>query len=70
MRIAVLASGEGTTLQSIVDAVNSRALDAQITLVISNNKNSGALGRARANGLPAAHLSGTTHADFVEQSIE
>jgi phosphoribosylglycinamide formyltransferase-1 len=66
MQIAVLASGEGTTLQSIIDAVHSHRLNAEIALVISNNKNSGALSRARANGLPAAHLSGITHPDFAE----
>jgi len=66
MRIAVLASGKGTTLQSIIDAVHSRTLNAEIAVVISNNRNSGALGRAQANGLPTAHLSGITHPDFAE----
>ncbi len=39
-RIAVLASGEGTTLQSIMETCN-------VVLVISNNSDSGALRRAR-----------------------
>ena len=66
MRLAILASGEGTTLQSIVDAMHSRALKAEIVMVISNNKNSGALSRARASGLPAMHLSGMTHPGLAE----
>jgi phosphoribosylglycinamide formyltransferase-1 len=63
MRIAVLASGEGTTLQSIVDAIRARRLDAQVVLVVSNNRNSGALERAAAAAIPTAHLSGVTHPD-------
>jgi folate-dependent phosphoribosylglycinamide formyltransferase PurN len=39
-RIAVLASGEGTTLQSLMERCN-------VALVISNNNDSGALYRAR-----------------------
>lgn len=66
MRIAVLASGEGTTLQSIIDAVHLHTLNAEIALVISNNRDAGALSRARANGLRVAHLSGITHSDFGE----
>ena len=66
MRIAVLASGEGTTLQSILDAVHSGALQAQVRLVVSNNRDSGALRRARESGIPTAYLSRTTHPDERE----
>lgn len=63
IRIAVLASGEGTTLQSILDSIRQQRLLATIGLVISNNRNSGALVRAASAGLPWAHLSGVTHPD-------
>jgi phosphoribosylglycinamide formyltransferase-1 len=61
LRIAVLASGAGTTLQAVIDACEARLLDASVVLVISNNSDSGALHRARAHSLPHAHLSGVTH---------
>jgi len=63
MRLAVFASHEGTTLQAILDAVRSGRLTAPVAVVVSNNRESGALRRARAAGVPAVHLSGATHPD-------
>jgi phosphoribosylglycinamide formyltransferase 1 len=57
MNIAVLASGEGTTLQAVLDACSSGRLPARVGVVISNNGPSGALRRARAAGVPTRHLS-------------
>ena len=62
LRVAVLASGAGTTLQAVIDAAASGELDAQVVVVISNNSGSGALERARRHGIPVRHLSGSTHA--------
>ena len=62
MRLGVLASHEGTTLQSLVDACAVQSDDAIVAVVISNNSGSGALRRAQAAGIPTAHLSGQTHA--------
>jgi phosphoribosylglycinamide formyltransferase 1 len=61
LRIGVLASGEGTTLQAILDACAAGEIPARVALVISNNGGSGALRRARAAGSAAVHLSGKTH---------
>ena len=61
MRIGVLASHEGTTLQAVMDACGAGAIDACVAIVISNNSGSGALRRARAASIRAVHLSGTTH---------
>jgi len=63
MNIAVLASHQGTTLQAVLDACAAGAIDARVALIISNNAGSGALARARTAGVPALHLSGSTHAD-------
>jgi phosphoribosylglycinamide formyltransferase-1 len=57
MNIAVLASGEGTTLQAVLDACGSGRLPARVGVVISNNGSSGALRRAQAAGVPTRHLS-------------
>src|SRR5690606_22682411 len=65
LRIAVLASGEGQTLQALLDAVAAGQLTATIVLVVSNNAAAGALRRAREAGVAALHLSAATHADPV-----
>jgi phosphoribosylglycinamide formyltransferase-1 len=61
MRLGILASHEGTTLQAVLDAIAQGRLAARVVVVISNNRESGALTRARAAGVPTAHLSSATH---------
>jgi phosphoribosylglycinamide formyltransferase 1 len=61
LRIAVLASGEGATLQALLDAIVADELAAQVVCVVSNNSEAGALRRARLAGIPVLHLSATTH---------
>jgi phosphoribosylglycinamide formyltransferase-1 len=63
VRIGVLASHEGTTLQALLDACHDGSLPASVALVISNNSGSGALRRAAQAGVPSAHLSGTAYPD-------
>ena len=52
LRVAVLASGRGSNLQAIIDAVESRVLQAEIVAVISNRKEAVALERARKHNVP------------------
>lgn len=48
LRLAVLVSGGGTNLQAIIDSIeNGTVTNAEIAVVISNNKNAYALERAR-----------------------
>lgn len=63
MRIGVLASHGGSILQAIIDACEEGTLSAEVVLVLSNNSGAGALERARAHGIQAAHLSSQTHPD-------
>ena len=56
-RIAVLASGEGTTLQAIMETCN-------VVVVISNNHDSGALRRARQFDVPGFVIGETAHPDM------
>lgn len=65
MKLGVLASHEGTTLQAVLDACAAGA-PFEVSLVISNNSGSGALRRAREAGVPALWLSSKTHADADE----
>lgn len=55
--LAVLASGSGTNLQAIIDAIKKKKLKARIKIVISNNSEAYALKRARKNKIKALHLS-------------
>ena len=49
--LAVLLSGSGTNLQAIIDCINNGKLQADIKIVISNNKNAFGLERAEQCGL-------------------
>lgn len=58
LRVGVLASGGGTNLQAIMDAMDEgRITNASIEVVISNNKNAYALERARNHGIEAVCIS-------------
>jgi phosphoribosylglycinamide formyltransferase-1 len=53
-KIAVLVSGRGSNLQSIIDAIGAGRLDATIAVVISNRADAAALNRARDAGIETA----------------
>jgi len=63
MRIAVLASHEGSVLQAVLDACADGRIPAEVVLVVSNNSSAGALRRANDRGIETAHLSSLTHPD-------
>ena len=63
MNVGVLASHEGTTLQSLLDACSGGRIQGRVAVVVSNNGDSGALRRARQAGVQAVHLSSKTHED-------
>lgn len=67
LALAVLASGSGSNLQSIIDACRDGELEGSVRVVIGNNSKSGALARARAAGIPTVHLSSKTHPDIDER---
>ncbi len=55
-RIAVLISGRGSNLQSIVDAIADGSLDATVAVVVSNRPEAQGLLRARDAGIEALCL--------------
>jgi phosphoribosylglycinamide formyltransferase 1 len=61
MNLGVLASHEGTTLQSLFDAFADGRIPGRVSVVVSNNSDAGALRRARQAGIQAVHLSLKTH---------
>ncbi len=52
LKIAVLASGNGSNLQAIIDAIESGLLKAEIACVVSDKSQAFALERARKHNLP------------------
>jgi len=60
-KIAVLVSGGGSNLQSIIDSVESGYLKIQIAVVLSNKEEAYGLTRAENHGIPAEILK---HGDF------
>jgi len=54
--LAVLASGNGTNLQAIIDAIEAGRLpQVRISVVVSNRKAAYALKRAEAHGIPTLY---------------
>ena len=54
IRLAVLLSGGGTTLQNLYDAATAGKLPARVELVISSNADAFGLQRAKAINVPSA----------------
>jgi phosphoribosylglycinamide formyltransferase 1 len=54
--LGVLASGRGSNLQAIIDAIDKGTLNAVVAVVLSNKVQAPALERARAKGIAAVFL--------------
>ena len=66
LNIGILASHGGSNLQAIVDACKSEIIIATPVVVISNNSKSGALRRAKNEGIPYFHISKSLYDDDNE----
>lgn len=66
MKIAVLLSGNGTTLQNLIDKTASAMIDAEIVCVISSRADAYGLERARKHNIPAYH----TTVSFKQDSAQ
>lgn len=64
--LALLASGQGSNCQAIHKAIEAGDLAAHIGVVISNNAEAGVLEWAKAEGLPARHISSGQFATLDE----
>ena len=71
INLAVMASHEGTSLQSVIDYLSSKATQCRLVLVISNNRESRALARAEKANIPTRHISTLTHGSrsLADQAI-
>ena len=57
LKLGVLASGRGSNLQSILDAIDAGDLEARVNVVISNTPRCLALERASGRGIRAECIS-------------
>jgi phosphoribosylglycinamide formyltransferase-1 len=57
LRLGVLVSGGGTTLQNFIDRCGDGRLRAEVVLVLASSKDAYALERARQAGIPAQWVS-------------
>jgi len=55
-KIGVLASGRGSNLQAVIDAVESGEIEAEIVVVVSDRKDAKALERARKHNIEAVFI--------------
>jgi phosphoribosylglycinamide formyltransferase 1 len=67
VRLGVLASGRGSNLQAIIDAIESGTVQARVAVVISNKKDAQAIERARAHGVPDVYLDPTRYAGMNDK---
>lgn len=56
LNIAVLISGNGSNLQALINAIDSKQLPAKISAVISNNSDAYGIQRANQAGIPTTNL--------------
>ncbi len=68
IRLAVFLSGNGTTLQNLLDRIADGRLQAQIVLVASNNADAFGLVRAENAGIPTAVVDRKTFPSLDEFS--
>ena len=67
LKLAVLVSGGGTNLQAIIDAIRDGVVtNAEIDIVISNNKNAFALERAAKCGIESRCISPKDYEDRAQ----
>ena len=71
INLAVMASHEGTSLQTVIDYLSLKATQCRLALVISNNRKSRALARAEKANIPTRHISTLTHGSrsLADQAI-
>ena len=63
LRVAVLLSGSGTSLENLFEQIEQRGLPARVVCVIASKENAGGLARAEKRGVPAVAIARKKYAD-------
>ena len=66
LRVGVLGSTRGSTMQVLIDAIAAQKLHAEIVIVVSNKKDTGILDRAARHGIQSVYVpsKGKTRVDY------
>lgn len=68
LRLAVLLSGSGTTLQNLIDHTEAETLDATVVCVIASRKSAFGLERAAKHGIPATAITAKAYPDHAARN--
>lgn len=63
LSVAVLLSGEGTSLENLIEYIDAGKLPARIAVVIASKEKAGGLTRARRHGIEAVAVPRRQHSD-------
>ncbi|MBQ9386134.1 MAG: phosphoribosylglycinamide formyltransferase [Bacteroidaceae bacterium] len=66
IRLAILASANGTNAQAIIEAARDGRLDARIPVVLTNKEDAGVIARARNFGIPVEVVPSKGHRNRAE----
>ncbi len=69
VRMAVLVSGGGTNLQTLIDSVAAGGINGEIALVISDREKAYALERAKSHGIKAVYIDRRHCAERIMQEL-
>lgn len=70
LNLVVFTSGNGTTLQAILDSIEERELDAQVLLVVSDKEDAYSLIRAQNKGINTYVIKSKTLLDIDNELID
>merc|ERR1740124_1581578 len=71
LRLAVLLSGSGSTLQNILDRIADGTLrGVEVTVVVSSRKDAGGIGRAERAGVPVKVIESRAYRKATEKTID
>jgi formyltetrahydrofolate-dependent phosphoribosylglycinamide formyltransferase len=63
LRVAVLLSGEGTSLENLCERIDAGSVPAEVVLVVASKERAGGLARAERRGIPAVAVPRRAFAD-------
>ncbi len=70
LKIGILGSGSGSNAQSIIDAIETGALDAEVVCVLTDVEGARILDRAAGHGIPGQYISGAPYQTKLEGAAE
>lgn len=70
IRMAVLVSGGGTNLQTLIDSIEKGEINGEIALVVSDRENAYALERAKMHGIKAVYIDRKHSADRIMSELQ